>query len=116
MLTKEYDRQLTTNCPKDRESKIMKVFIPSYGPTLDSRPQPVFGRCEFFLFVDPASLEFESVPNPNASGSDDSGILSAQLVVDKGASVIIADSVGEKARSVLDVANVEIVPSALIVR
>ncbi len=89
----------------------MKVCIPSYGPTLDSRPQPVFGRCEFFIFVDPASFEFESVPNPNAPSSEDSGILSAQLVVDKGATVVITDSVGDKARSVLDAANVEIIPS-----
>lgn len=90
----------------------MKVCITSYGPTLDSRPQPIFGRCEFFLFVDPASLEFESVHNPNASASDNSGILSAQLVVDKGASVVITGRVGDKARAALEEANIEILLSS----
>ena len=89
----------------------MKVCITSYGPTLGSRPQSVFGRCEFFVFVDPATLEFVADPNPNAANSDFSGIMSAQYIISKGATVLITDQVGDKARAILAAANVEIVSS-----
>ena len=89
----------------------MKVCVSSYGPTLDSREQPVFGRCAYFILVDPENMEFESVPNPNASFSEDAGILSAQFVVARGVSVILADQVGAKAESILQTANVETIPT-----
>ena len=87
----------------------MKICIPSYGPTLDSRPQPVFGRCEYFIFVDSASLDFVSDSNPNASEPDFSGIMSAQFVISKGATVLVTDQIGDKAKAVLEAAGVEIV-------
>lgn len=86
----------------------MKVCVTSYGPTLDSRPQPVFGRSEYLIFVDTENMEFESVSNSNALESDDCGILSANLVVNRGASVIISDHVGPATKTVLDAANVEV--------
>ena len=87
----------------------MKVCIPSYGPTLDSRPQPVFGRCEYFIFVDPANLDFVSDPNPYASESDFSGIMSAKFVISKGATVLVTDQVGDRAKAILDAADVKII-------
>ncbi len=88
----------------------MKVCVSSYGPTLDSRVQPIFGRCAYFIFVDPESMEFESAPNPNTSSSEDAGAQSAQFVVDKGVSAVLTDCVGSKAEPVLDAANVEVIP------
>jgi predicted Fe-Mo cluster-binding NifX family protein len=64
----------------------MKVCITSYGPTLDSKVQPIFGRCEYFVFVDPVSMESVVESNPYASCSCEAGVESAKLVIGKGGS------------------------------
>ncbi len=86
----------------------MKVCITSYGPTLDSKAQPIFGRCEYFIFVDPVSMESVVEPNPYASSSGAAGVESAKLVVGKGATTVLTARVGTKARRVLDAAGVKI--------
>jgi len=87
----------------------MKVCITSYGPTLDSRVQPIFGRSEFFIFVDPVNMDSEIEPNPYASALDKAGVESAKLVIRKGATIVLTARVGTKARQVLDAAGVKII-------
>jgi predicted Fe-Mo cluster-binding NifX family protein len=70
--------------------------------------QSIFGRCEYFFFVDPESMEFEVAPNPYASASDESGIQSAKMVIEKGATTVLTAQVGTKARQVLDAAGVKV--------
>lgn len=86
----------------------MKVCITSYGPTLDSRTQPVFGRCEYFVFLDPASMESVVEPNPYASSSGEAGVQSAKLVIGKGVTTVLTAKVGTRARQVLDAAGVKV--------
>lgn len=86
----------------------MKVCVTSYGPTLDSKVQPIFGRCQYFIFVDPVSMESEVEPNPYASGSGEAGVESAKLVIRKGVTSLLTTRVGTKARAVLDAAGVKI--------
>ena len=45
----------------------MKIAITSNGTTLDDPVEARFGRCPYFIFVNPDTLEFESIPNPNMS-------------------------------------------------
>ncbi len=86
----------------------MKVCIPSYGPTLDSRMQPIFGRCEYFILVDPENMDCEVEPNPYASVSDEAGPESAKMVIDKGAKIVMTTQVGTKARQLLEASEVAI--------
>ena len=86
----------------------MKVCVTSYGPTLDSKVQPIFGRCQYFIFVDPVSMESEVEPNPYASASSEAGVESAKLVIGKGANAVLTGRMGTKARQVLDAAGVKI--------
>lgn len=86
----------------------MKMCISSYGPTLDSRMQRIFGRCSYFLLVDPKSMACESIPNPNAATSGDAGILAAQFLVEKGVSAVLTGDVGPEAESILAAAGIEI--------
>ena len=86
----------------------MKLCITSYGPTLDSRLQNVFARCAFFILVDPLSMSFESVLNPNASAESDAGELSARLLVEHGATAVITAQVGPRAQTALDAAGVKV--------
>jgi len=86
----------------------MKVCVSSYGPTLDSKVQPIFGRCEYFIFVDPVNMASKVVPNPFASMSEEAGVESAELVIGKGATTLLTGQVGPKARQALEAAGVEI--------
>lgn len=74
-----------------------KICITSTGDNLDSTVDPRFGRCGYFIIVDPESLEFKAVPNPNVSATGGAGIQSAQLVAKEGAEAVITGNVGPNA-------------------
>ena len=41
----------------------MRVAISATGPTLDADVGPRFGRCQYFIIVDPETMEFEALEN-----------------------------------------------------
>ena len=45
----------------------MKIAVTSTGPTLDDAVEARFGRCAYFLVIDPDTLGFEAIENPNLS-------------------------------------------------
>jgi predicted Fe-Mo cluster-binding NifX family protein len=90
----------------------MRVCITSTGASLDSEMDPRFGRCQYFLFVDPQSLEMEALENPNIGASGGAGIQSAQLVANKGVEAIITGQVGPNAFSTLQAAGMKILVGA----
>jgi len=91
----------------------MRVCITSSGPSLDSEMDPRFGRCQYFLFVDPQSLEMEALENPNIGASGGAGIQSAQFVANKGVEAIITGQVGPNAFTTLHAAGMKILVGAL---
>lgn len=52
----------------------MKICISSTGDNLDSGLDSRFGRCEFFIFVDPETMDFEAVKNPYINAFGGAGI------------------------------------------
>lgn len=90
----------------------MKVCVTSTGPGLDSEMDPRFGRCQYFLFVDPESLELEAVENPNLAAAGGAGIQSAQFVANKGVEAIITGQVGPNAFTMLQAAGLKILIGA----
>ena len=90
----------------------MRVCITSTGPSLDSEMDPRFGRCQYFLFVDPQSLEMEALENPNIGASGGAGIQSAQFVANKGVEAIITGQVGPNAFTTLQAAGLKILVGA----
>lgn len=75
----------------------MKICVTSSGDKLDSAVDPRFGRCAYFIIVDPESLEFKVIPNPNAAAAGGAGIQSAQLVAKEGAEAVVTGNVGPNA-------------------
>jgi predicted Fe-Mo cluster-binding NifX family protein len=73
---------------------------------------PRFGRCQYFLFVDPQSLEMEALENPNIGASGGAGIQSAQFVANKGVEAIITGQVGPNAFTTLQAAGMKILVGA----
>jgi predicted Fe-Mo cluster-binding NifX family protein len=43
----------------------MKICVTSQGDNLEAQTDPRFGRCQFFIFLDTETLEFEAIKNPN---------------------------------------------------
>ena len=90
----------------------MKICITSTGPSLDSEMEPRFGRCQYFLFVDPETMALEALENPNIGASGGAGIQSAQLVANKGVNALITGQVGPNAFTTFQAAGIKILAGA----
>lgn len=95
-------------CPHEIK-KGVKVCVTAEGASLDYQVDPRFGRCQYFIFIDTETLEFEVVANQNISGMGGVGIQSGQLVAEKGAKVVLTGKVGPNASQTLEAAGIEVV-------
>ena len=87
----------------------MKIAVSSTGQTLDSVVEARFGRCPYFLIVNPTSLEFEAIVNAGAEQGGGAGIQSAQLVAEKGVSAVLTGRCGPNALKVFEKAGIQVV-------
>ena len=86
----------------------MKIAISSMGKDLDSQIDPRFGRCQYFILVDPETMAFEAVENEGLMASGGAGVQAAQLVVQKGANTLITGNLGPNAASALAAAGIKV--------
>lgn len=85
------------------------ICFTSKGPDLDSELEEAFGRAPYFIFVDPKTLKFEAYNNEAVNLAHGAGIQSAQLMAEKGVTVLFTGQVGPNARRVLDSAGIQII-------
>lgn len=90
----------------------MKIAISAVGPTLDADVDPRFGRCQYFIIVDPKTMEFKAIDNASASASGGAGIAAAQTVINKNTQAVLTGNVGPKAYRVLSEAGIQIFTGA----
>jgi len=86
----------------------MKIAISSMGEDLDSQIDPRFGRCQYFILVDPETLAFEAVGNEGLMASGGAGVQAAQLIAQRGATVLITGNLGPNAESALSASGIKI--------
>ena len=86
----------------------MKIAISSMGEDLDSQIDPRFGRCQYFILVDPETLAFEAVGNEGLMASGGAGVQAAQLIAQRGATVLITGNLGPNAASALSASGIKI--------
>jgi predicted Fe-Mo cluster-binding NifX family protein len=87
----------------------MKIAISATGPTIDAEVDPRFGRCQYFIIADPATMEFEAIDNASASAAGGAGISAAQMIVKKGVEAVLTGNCGPNAHGVLASAGVKII-------
>jgi predicted Fe-Mo cluster-binding NifX family protein len=86
----------------------MKIAVSSTGKDLDSQIDPRFGRCQYFIFVDPETMEFEVAENVGLMASGGAGVQAAQLVTQKGATALITGNLGPNAASALSASGMKV--------
>ncbi len=86
----------------------MKICVTSEGNNLDSKIDPRFGRCQYFIVIETDTLEFEAIPNPNIEATGGAGIQSAQLVASKQIKAVLTGNVGLNAFQTLNAAGIDI--------
>ncbi len=87
----------------------MKIAISATAANLDADVDPRFGRCRYFVIVDPDTMEFESLENAGAMAGGGAGIATAQTIVGKGVEAVLTGNCGPNAYQVLSAAGIKIV-------
>jgi predicted Fe-Mo cluster-binding NifX family protein len=87
----------------------MKIAISAAGPSLDADAEPRFGRCPYFIVVDPETLEYEAVDNSATMAAGGAGISAAQAIAGKGVKAVLTGNCGPNAYQVLSAAGIQVI-------
>jgi predicted Fe-Mo cluster-binding NifX family protein len=84
----------------------MKLTVTAASPGIDAQVDPRFGRCAYFVIVDPETMEWRAFPNPAANAHGGAGIQAAQFVTEHKSSVVISGDFGPNAFDALKPAGI----------
>jgi predicted Fe-Mo cluster-binding NifX family protein len=87
----------------------MKIAISAIEPSLDAEVDPRFGRCQYFVVVDPDTMQFEAVGNSGSMSAGGAGISTAQMIAGKGVEVVLTGNCGPNAYQVLAAAGIKVI-------
>lgn len=87
----------------------MKIAVSATAPNLDAEVDPRFGRCSYFVVIDPETMEFEALENSNAMAAGGAGITTAQMVANKGVQLILTGNCGPNAYQTLSAVGVQVI-------
>jgi len=86
----------------------MKIAVSSNGDNLDARLDPRFGRCAYFLVINPDDMSFEAFNNESAAQGGGAGIQAAQFLASQGVEAVITGNCGPNAVQTLSAAGAEL--------
>lgn len=85
----------------------MMIIISARETSLDCEPDERFGRANWLIKINPATLEWEGFPNPGANQSSGAGVAAAQFAIDQKVSAVISGDFGPHASRALRAAHIE---------
>jgi predicted Fe-Mo cluster-binding NifX family protein len=91
----------------------MKIAVTCTAPDLEAPVDPRFGRSQYILIVDPETLAFEVIQNPNVMAMSGAGIQSAQLIASHGAEVVLSGNYGPNAAQTLHAIGIQMIPGVM---
>jgi len=87
----------------------MKIAISAQGTDLTAQVDPRFGRCQYFIIVDPETMQFEALENTNMMAGGGAGISTAQMIASKGVQIVLTGNCGPNAYQTLSAAGVQVI-------
>ncbi len=76
------------------------------GQDMKAKASGIFGRCAYFMVINPESGDFKIESNPAREASGGAGIQAAQWIIDQGVQAVLTGSLGPKAFDVLSAAKI----------
>ena len=86
----------------------MTLAVSSNGDNLDAQLDPRFGRCAFFIVVNPEDMSLEAFNNESAAQGGGAGIQAAQFLASQGVRAVITGNCGPNAVQTLSAAGVDL--------
>jgi predicted Fe-Mo cluster-binding NifX family protein len=105
-----YDKSIKNG--RQRGIDKMKICITSKGKDLTSEIDSRFGRCSYFLLIDPDTLDMEIIPNESSTAPGGAGIQAAQTVAHSKVSAVITGNIGPNAFQTLTAAGIKVLTGA----
>lgn len=85
----------------------MKLAISSHDGKKDTKFSSRFGRCDYFVFVDTETREWESKPNPATTARGGAGPMAVQFLEENGTEATITGRYGPNAFSAIETAGIQ---------
>lgn len=85
-----------------------KVCVAADGNSLESSVAQGFGRCDYFIIVDPQTLEYEAVPNQHHD-QEKPGLRCAKKIIEQGIKIVLTGKIGDKARKNMESRGIKII-------
>jgi predicted Fe-Mo cluster-binding NifX family protein len=86
-----------------------RICITSRGKDLGSEVDPRFGRANYFILIDPETMDLEVLENPNIEAAHGAGTQTAQLIAGKNVKAVLTGSCGPNAERVLQAAGIKVI-------
>jgi len=90
----------------------MKIAISATGPTLEDEVDARFGRCPYFIIIDPDTMQFEAMDNSSAMAAGGAGISTGQMIASKGVDIVLTGNCGPNAYQVLAASGLQVITGA----
>jgi predicted Fe-Mo cluster-binding NifX family protein len=84
----------------------MKLAITASEPQFETKLEPRFGRCAYFVIVDTETQDWKPMQNPAAETMGGAGPQAAQFLADQDVQAVISGEFGPNAYSALEVAGI----------
>ncbi len=90
----------------------MKLAVTATGKDLASSSDGRFGRCSYFVLIDPETMDYEALENPGKGARGGAGVQAAQALANSGVDALATGNVGPNAFNTLDSAGIEMYTGA----